>query len=207
MRKNRFFSSVMGCIKRPNASLNIPLNIPLPSMEAFKMLQNCNASYDIDRFVAHFKQFFDLEISLLNSKNSSQGCDNHQFLIKLIETSNRLLHALDIEEPYPTLLGDLVLFKIQLQVILCYYQKQCELGQPVAKDYIRRAHEQNSDLSRVHYQSVLLSYADSNEIAKYVLNTYADAMMQIEITNLSEFIKKPFLFEHRGEQDFSYLKP
>ena len=186
------------------------IRIPLSSIEAHNILKQINAERDIPQYIYNFIQLFDLNNSQLIdlAQSSNQPLNNKQFLDSLIGTVNRLLFAVMGDSPYPTLYGDLIKLKSHFQVILLYYQEECQQGQPIARAYIERFTDRiNSKSDEINGDKGLLNIEESNGLIKYTMNYSAEYIMKKDMPLLSAFILQPFLEDHHPEKNFSYLRP
>lgn len=181
-------------------------DLPLTTKEAYSILVQSGAGKTISDFVFHFRQLFNVTKSHLEDVT-----DNRQFLLDLTAVSMRLIDAIENKRPYPTLFGDLILFKIQLQKISRYYQEQLDRGQPVARRYIRDARKPNSQLinivSHADQRKSLLDSEESELLIQYTVNYTANDTMTRQVHEITEFSILPFLLDHSKEPDFSYCRP
>ncbi|KTD42448.1 hypothetical protein [Legionella quateirensis] len=186
------------------------IKIPLSSIEAHNILKELNAERDIPQYIYNFIQLVDLNNSQLIdlSQGSNQPLNNQQFIDTMITTANRLLFALMNDSPYPTLYGDLMKLKTHFQVILLYYQEECQQGQPIANAYIQRfTNRINSNPDEIGGDQGLLNIEESKRLTKYTIHYCAENIMRKDIPLLSSFIVQPFLKNHNSEKNFSYLTP
>ncbi|MBL7481242.1 hypothetical protein [Legionella bononiensis] len=186
------------------------IHIPLSSIEAHNILKQINAERDIPQYIYNFMHLVDLNNSQLIdlAQSSNQPLNNKQFLETLTATANRLLFALMNDSPYPTLYGDLMKLKAHFQVILLYYQKERQQGQPIASAYIQRFTDRiKSNPDEIDGDHGLLNIEESNRLTKYTINYSAQYIMKKDMPLLSAFILQPFLENHTSEKNFSYLRP
>ncbi|HFR5479696.1 TPA: hypothetical protein ACHWYB_002884, partial [Legionella pneumophila] len=165
------------------------------------------------KIIFNFQQLFNVERSTLLShhKFNPKISNNREFLQDLEARYDRLNHAVQNNEPYPFLYGDVCLLKEYLQVILGYYQEQLKEEQPVAKKNLRRikgSHKFStlmSDISKGEHPK--LGKKDSEILIKYTINFCAESTMWNDVKTISDLVIKPFLFDHRDEEGFSYCNP
>ncbi|HAT8178949.1 TPA: hypothetical protein JA361_05610 [Legionella pneumophila] len=184
--------------------------IPLTSQEAFEILCSTDYLKKISEIIFNFKQLFNVKSSTLLShhKFNPRVSNNQEFLQELDTYYNRLNHAVQNNDPYPFLYGDVCLLKEYLQVILGYYQDQLKKHQPVANSYLkgitksRKFSALMSDISEGDHPE--LSKKDSAVLIKYTINFCAKRIMTEDLKTISDIVIKPFLLDHKDEQDFSY---
>ncbi|CZJ95619.1 lpg1124 family Dot/Icm T4SS effector [Legionella pneumophila] len=187
--------------------------IPLTSQEAFEILCTTDYLKKISKIIFNFQQLFNVERSTLLShhKFNPKISNNREFLQDLEARYDHLNHAVQNNEPYPFLYGDVCLLKEYLQVILGYYQEQLKEEQPVAKKNLRRikgSHKFStlmSDISKGEHPK--LGKKDSEILIKYTINFCAESTMWNDVKTISDLVIKPFLFDHRDEEGFSYCNP
>ncbi|HAT2010559.1 TPA: hypothetical protein I8Z88_002811 [Legionella pneumophila] len=183
--------------------------IPLTSQEAFEILCTTDHLKKISKIIFNFQQLFNVESSTLLShhKFNPKVSNNREFLQDLEARYNRLNHAVQNNEPYPFLYGDVCLLKEYLQVILGYYQDQLKTHQPVANSYLKgitKSRKFSTLMSDDHHE---LSKKDSEILIKYTINFCAESTMWNDVKTISDLVIKPFLFDHRDEEGFSYCNP
>ncbi|STY29864.1 Uncharacterised protein [Legionella wadsworthii] len=185
-------------------------DLPVSSREAFEALKNSQDLNKIQEILSHFNELVHLKNSTLTSlARSNPKISNNQIFIMEMETRfHKLRDALQNEKPYKHLFGDLCQLKEDLQVILRYYQKQIDEGQPIAADHMRRANGKYGELrgitSKFSSQHVL-SEPESDALIKYTLNFCASDVMKNDIAVISEIIQKPHLADHSRDSGFSYF--
>lgn len=183
--------------------------IPLTSSEAYQILHDKNSDFNLANFLFYFNclvnvqnsQFVDL------TRGDEKELDNQKFIHDLNATVQRLVAALEDALPYPTLFGDVVRLQKQFQIVLRYYQEQCEQGQPVAQTFLHSLICKNAIREATLAQPGVLSPEHSEILIKYVINSTAESQMQEQIPQISKFITASFLADHRAEPGFSYSKP
>ncbi|HAT1597694.1 TPA: hypothetical protein JAN72_10280 [Legionella pneumophila] len=180
--------------------------IPLTSQEAYQILCTTDCLKKISKIIFNFQQLFNVERSTILShhKFNAKVSNNQEFLQDLDARFNRLNQAVQNNEPYPFLYGDVCLLKEYLQVILGYYQDQLKRHQPVAKSYlsgITKSCKFSTLMSDDHPE---LSKKDSEILIKYTINFCAESTMLEDVKTISDIVIKPFLLDHKDEKDFSY---
>lgn len=195
-------------LKSSNSNEDQQDTIPLTSLEAFEILKQDNAVIELTSLVFHFQQLIDLKNSVLVdlSRSSDLKHENSQFIKNLTDLSHRLFNAINNNTPYPTLFGDLLNLKTQLQIVSLYYQEELRLGQPIAQaftDNIKRNYAHCFDQEH----SDILSSEDEDLLVKYTINYCADSIMKLDIPRISQFILKAHLEDHSATKEFSYLSP
>ncbi|HHL3491207.1 TPA: hypothetical protein ACQ53F_000002 [Legionella pneumophila] len=180
--------------------------IPLTSQEAYQILCTTDCLKKISKIIFNFQQLFNVERSTILShhKFNPKVSNNQEFLQDLDARFNRLNQAVQNNEPYPFLYGDVCLLKEYLQVILGYYQDQLKRHQPVAKSYlsgITKSRKFSTLMSDDHPE---LSKKDSEILIKYTINFCAESTMLEDVKTISDIVIKPFLLDHKDEKDFSY---
>ncbi|HAU1574807.1 TPA: hypothetical protein JBI85_13820 [Legionella pneumophila] len=184
--------------------------IPLTSQEAYQILCTTDYLEKISKIIFNFQQLFNVKSSTLFShhKFTPKVSNNQEFLQDLEARYDRIKQAVENNEPYPFLYGDVCLLKEYLQVILGYYQDQLKRHQPVAKSYLSRITKSHkfstlmSDISEEEHPE--LGKKDSEILIKYTINFCAKKIMMEDLKTISDLVIKPFLFDHKDEQDFSY---
>ncbi|HAU0263880.1 TPA: lpg1124 family Dot/Icm T4SS effector [Legionella pneumophila] len=187
--------------------------IPLTSQEAFEILCTTDYLKKISKIIFNFQQLFNVERSTLLShhKFNPKISNNREFLQDLEARYDRLNQAIENNEPYPFLYGDVCLLKEYLQVILGYYQDQLKAHQPVANSYLKRITKSHkfstlmSDISEEEHPE--LGKKDSEILIKYTINFCAKKIMMEDLKTISDLVIKPFLFDHKDEKGFSYCNP
>ncbi|HAU1150852.1 TPA: hypothetical protein JBI12_02735 [Legionella pneumophila] len=180
--------------------------IPLTSQEAFEILCTTDYLKKISKLIFNFQQLFNVESSALLShhKFNPKVSNNQEFLQDLDARFNRLNQAVENNEPYPFLYGDVCLLKEYLQVILGYYQDQLKRHQPVAKSYLSRITKSRKFSTLMSDDHPELSEKDSELLTRYTINFCAKKIMMEDLKTISDLVIKPFLFDHKDEEDFSY---
>lgn len=183
--------------------------LPVPSMEAYSILVDTSADKDIKNFVSIFKNLIDIENSRLASLSRHEPeLKNQEFINELTEISQRIIVAIENRTPYRALFMDILRFQEQLQIMILYYQNQCDNGQPIANAYLERARQPGSQLMKTLFNPDKGSgiNADGESLfIRYTLNYSAQRIMESELRELSGFIERPFLLDHSKEENFSYM--
>ncbi|HAT6977411.1 TPA: hypothetical protein F8R96_13195 [Legionella pneumophila] len=180
--------------------------IPLTSQEAFEILCTTDYLKKISKLIFNFQQLFNVKSSTLLShhKFNPKVSNNQEFLQDLKSRYDRLNHAVQNNEPYPFLYGDVCLLKEYLQVILGYYQDQLKRHQPIAKSYLSRITKSRKFSTLMSDDHPELSEKDSELLTRYTINFCAKKIMMEDLKTISDLVIKPFLFDHKDEENFSY---
>ncbi|CZP13626.1 Uncharacterised protein [Legionella pneumophila] len=183
--------------------------IPLTSQEAFEILCTTDYLKKISKIIFNFQQLFNVERSTLLShhKFNPKISNNREFLQDLEALYDRLNHAVQDNEPYPFLYGDVCLLKEYLQVILGYYQDQLKRHQPLAKSYLSEITKSRKFSTLMSDDHLELSKKDSEILIKYTINFCAESTMLEDVKTISDLVIKPFLLDHKDEKGFSYCNP
>lgn len=184
-------------------------SIPLTSQEAFEILCTTDYLKKISKIIFNFQQLFNIESSTLLShyKLNPKVSNNQEFLQDLEARYNRLNHAVKNNEAYPFLYGDVCLLKEYLQVILRYYLNQLKTNQPIANSYLKEITKSSEFSTLMSDDHPELSKKDSEILIKYTINFCAESTMWNDVKTISDLVIKPFLFDHKNEEDFSYCNP
>lgn len=182
--------------------------IPLSSLEAYKILYKENCDSNLTYFLFYFNRLVDMKNSQLVDLTNADGkvMDNQKFVDDLNATALRVITAIEEESPYPTLFGDVVKLQNKFQVVLRYYQEQCEQGQPIAQTFLHSLKLKNAMRAALVKQD-LISPEHSETLVKYVINSTAESNMQDQMPEISKFITTSFLADHSKEANFSYSRP
>ncbi|ARB93071.1 hypothetical protein [Legionella longbeachae] len=177
--------------------------LPLPSLEAYNILRETYALSNISSIVYNFNQLVDKDNSVLKSHHYGKGpLDNQAFITEVNDILARLTAAVKNEEPYQCLFGDVVRLKEHLQVIIGYYQNQLKKGLPDAKAYKPSESFTTLITSIAHYEKPFIDDAESQELAKFVINRNARDIMEKDMLRITDIVMEPFLYDHK--KSFSY---